>query len=125
MAIATLAGEDLPQQFQYGDYVPTLDYSVVKTSRTQVYQEGCQPFRYGGDTVAFKCEGVCSAERCLFFDIYYRIAPFDTLPLTFTGYNGEEWEVKMVALSSTQIGLNLWSLSGELLVVSVTSNGCS
>jgi len=125
MAVATIAGQDLPQQFQYDDFFPTLRYTTTETAQTHVYQEGCVPFRYGGETVNFKCEGVCQAEKCQFSDIYNRVAPYDTLPLTFIGYNGEEWTVRMVALSSKQIGLNLFTVSGELLIVSVTSDGCS
>jgi len=120
----TINGVEMPVQFSYSPYLPSIKYSTQRTANAVVYQESCNPIVHGEDTFEFNCLGLCAEEKCLFDDIYYRRGFFTIVPLTFVGYNGEEYKVRLVSMSISGTTASTFSISGQFLVTSVILNIC-
>ena len=118
---AKLNGEDLPIQFSYDPPSPDTRHVVHKVGDGGIVVHGNPPDT-GDVIVSWR---LTSAERSEWHALlaHYTSATRVTDTLPFLGYWGEEFTVKTLKPMSVRVRGTLFDMSGEFLIITVTSWG--
>ncbi len=119
LAIAVLEGLSLPKQFSYGPYIPRKRVSTTATINDVVVQAADPHIVHGDVILQWSCQSCFAAEVQAIYDLYNNTS---LVALTFLGYWGENYEVYFRTFDPPRVRGRLWDLSGQLQVVSVTTD---
>lgn len=117
--IATLNGDNLPEQFSYRPYVPRKRNSVTPTAGAVIVQYA-EPDQivHGDGTIPWTIEAAKPTEFQDLYDLYDTVAP---VLYTFTGYWGESLGVYFTSLDQPIVRGRLFSVSGQFQVICINT----
>ncbi len=118
-AIATINGQDLPEQFSYQVYVQKKRNTTTPTANAVVLQHAPDQIIHGDSFLKWKIEFAYPPEYQDLYDLYNTAIP---VLYTFVGYWGESYDVYFSKLSMPQFRGRLGSISGEFQIVSIITD---
>lgn len=116
---ASLNSQELPPQFSYKPYINKKRNSVSATAGAVITQYADPQLVHGDGSIAWTIELAKPTEFQTLYNLYDTTAP--TL-YVFSGYWGDSYEVFFTVFDPPTVRGRIWSLSGQLQVISILSD---